>query len=523
MSLSPSLDSGVLHSVVHRAKPHVWMLIPTIVIARIAYGWRNIQLDDAMIYLRYTRNFRQGNGLVYNPGERFNGLTSPLFSYVMAGGSFVTTNWQLLMIGISTAAFVAAAIIFGTVFGRNRWESTFIATALGSCSYFYSTFGMETTMFLLMIAVTLYACRIRSDYAVVAAAVLVGTRPEGVFLAAPVVLDFLWHHRRLPRIAPTSLAAGIFALPFVVNLTYYGQLLPATSGAKIGQGQSGFWGADDAFLRMDYLRTAFFAGSKTTVFLLVALALTGAVTCRRDHVARVSAAFALSLFYFYWMLNLPNYGWYYAPFVALTVVFACKGLWHLATIAIDHLRLETRGQRVLILALPAAAAIFIGTNVVTLAGWGHHSAYEAVGVWLRENTPPDSSVGTLEIGNIGWYSERPVVDVLGLVNEENADFIAEQDVYGWLTVYQPDVIVRLVPVTPWESGIAVLEDAGAYEVDESFPFRSEPLQQRGDISGPYAANNRFPFGLQLLRKTGAVSDAEIATIMNDVRTANGFD
>ena len=88
-------------------------------------------------------------------------------------------------------------------------------------------------MFLLMIAVTLYACRLRTDYALVAAAVLVGTRPEGVFLAAPVVLDFLWHNRRLPRLRPTALAAAIFALPFAVNVVYYGSLLPATSNAKI--------------------------------------------------------------------------------------------------------------------------------------------------------------------------------------------------------------------------------------------------------------------------------------------------
>ena len=36
------------------------------------HSWqvREYQLDDALIYLRYIRNFIEGNGLVYNKGEQ---------------------------------------------------------------------------------------------------------------------------------------------------------------------------------------------------------------------------------------------------------------------------------------------------------------------------------------------------------------------------------------------------------------------------------------------------------------------
>lgn len=474
------------------------MLLPTLVVGRIAYSWRNIQLDDAMIYLRYTRNFREGKGLVFNPGERFNGLTSPLFAYMMAAGSFVVTYWQLLMIALATVLFLAAVIVFGLTFGSNRWESAFISVALASCTYFYATFGMETPMFLLMIALTLYASRMRSDYVLVAAALLVGTRPEGVFLAVPAVFEFLRHHRRLPRRTPVVLALLIGATPLVVNLVYYGELLPATSGAKLGQGDSGYWGSDNAFLKVDYLRAVFFSGSKAAVFLLVVLALAGVIAFGRDHVVRIACVFAASLGYFYWAFNLPNYHWYYAPFIALAVVFASNAVWRLGTPAFAAVR--KRNWRMVALVPLVAISVFVCDRYLTLDAMGHHPAYEATGVWIRENTTPEMTVASVEIGNLAWYSERPYVDVLGLTNSKNAEFIADRDLYGWLSVYQPDVVVRNDPPSFWDVGIVVLEEAGAYAADPEFPYP----------------------GLSVVRKTGDLTDAEIVALINEVRGERGL-
>ena len=55
-------------------------LAPILLASYFGYLWREYQLDDALIYLRYIKNFQEGHGLVYNPGERFNGLTSPFFT-----------------------------------------------------------------------------------------------------------------------------------------------------------------------------------------------------------------------------------------------------------------------------------------------------------------------------------------------------------------------------------------------------------------------------------------------------------
>jgi hypothetical protein len=46
--------------------------------------------------------------------------------------------------------------------------------------------------------------------------------------------------------------------------------------------------------------------------------------------------------------------------------------------------------------------------------------YHQVGEWLRENTAPGDLVGALEVGIVGYYAQRPVVDFAGLLQPEVA-------------------------------------------------------------------------------------------------------
>ncbi|MCE7959156.1 MAG: hypothetical protein DYH06_14645, partial [Acidobacteria bacterium ACB2] len=41
-------------------------------------------LDDAMVSMRYARNLARGEGLVFNPGERVEGFSNPLWVGAMA-------------------------------------------------------------------------------------------------------------------------------------------------------------------------------------------------------------------------------------------------------------------------------------------------------------------------------------------------------------------------------------------------------------------------------------------------------
>ena len=54
-------------------------------LAFLAYGARRFLLDDAFISFRYARNLLEGNGLVWNPGERVEGYSNFLWVLELAG------------------------------------------------------------------------------------------------------------------------------------------------------------------------------------------------------------------------------------------------------------------------------------------------------------------------------------------------------------------------------------------------------------------------------------------------------
>jgi hypothetical protein len=73
--------------------------------------------------------------------------------------------------------------------------------------------------------------------------------------------------------------------------------------------------------------------------------------------------------------------------------------------------------------------------------------YEKAGRWLRDHTPASAVVGVTEVGIVGYYAERPMVDFLGLLEPEVAAALARGDLYWALLRYQPDYLA-LTAVSP---------------------------------------------------------------------------
>ncbi|MBD3371304.1 MAG: hypothetical protein GF403_01155 [Candidatus Coatesbacteria bacterium] len=73
------------------SKPrHRWVLYAALAAALILalvyaelFMWNSV--DDTYIFLRYADNWLSGHGPVYNPGERVEGYTSPLWLLLLTG------------------------------------------------------------------------------------------------------------------------------------------------------------------------------------------------------------------------------------------------------------------------------------------------------------------------------------------------------------------------------------------------------------------------------------------------------
>jgi hypothetical protein len=454
--------------------------------AWFSYKNLNYQVDDALIYLRYIRNLFDGYGLTYNAGERFNGLTSPLYSYLLIAANSITHSLQYTTIFLSFVFFCGAAIYGSVLVSDNRIEQALCGLFVVLFNYFYSTFGMETALFLFLTALGLYFYKNNHLFlAGITIALLILTRTEGVFLGTVIFIHYTFTQRRILHVKYLAVPAMIMLANFLFNYFYYGSPLPATGTAKIGQGKSGYWGDGYPFLNVEFLKNFYFGGSYRQFLLLIPATVFGIIARRRLSETYLIVSYLIILGGFYVFLRIPGYHWYYAPFLYFLMLFSAVGAWQV----ISRLVVMSGRQWMYWFALVPAGfmvILFLGYNFM-LSSVGHNSSasYRNIGNWLDSHTPARSAVATVEIGTIGWYSHRHIIDILGLVNPYNADFVARKNLYLWLTRYSPDYILIHDPPWVFEQSASCLRQSGAYVPVPDFNFPGYTLFEKSP--GAHAA------------------------------------
>ncbi len=424
----------------------VWFaarLIPNLVL--------RLQFEDQLIVLRYARNLAEGNGLVYNAGERVMGFTTPLFTvlssvFVVAGGDQAAA-WQngfglLCMLG--TAA-LAARLLVRLGAGPAAPLAVALVTFNPAVAYNYLYVGMEIHLFalLFLLALDLHLSG-RGTAAAVTSALLFLTRPEGALLAAMLIAHG-WLRERKPPVRQ-AVAALAVALPWLLfALAYYGGFLPRTLGAKEGESIASAWRYLD-LVREAYAEAGssvlaaygpFLAHSIAGSLLLVGLLFAGAtVMLRRRADLWPLIAFPLGALLGYAAIgSLPGYTWHYytlnilgAVLLALGVHASLVGAGRLCRRVMDRLPAAIRiASPRHPLAAPLLAALpILAITLPVLLNTSRQIAYrveptarqqrlEDIGRWLAERYDPSTSVLVREIGHIGWVSGLRIVDRGGLV------------------------------------------------------------------------------------------------------------
>jgi hypothetical protein len=88
--------------------------------------------------------------------------------------------------------------------------------------------------------------------------------------------------------------------------------------------------------------------------------------------------------------------------------------------------------------------------------------YRAIGEWLNENIPEEANIGALEIGIIGYFSNRPMVDFAGLIQPEVAAQMQFDSTYDdtavWATLtYEPEYLVLIDGTHPKLEAIVIAD------------------------------------------------------------------
>jgi hypothetical protein len=284
-------------------------------------------------------------------------------------------------------------------------------------------------------------------------------------------------------------AAGLYALvmlPVVAWLTWqFGSPLPATLGAKVAQselGVTGFYAHTTYLQGLGILAHARFLQSPLYLLFLPVVGVGLLAMWRGPRWVRLLVAWGAAHLAGYTLLGVTPYYWYYAPLVPALVALAALGVvgstrW--LQRRLDRLggskvaaggrwiaRSAVRGVLWVLGGLWAAGLLAAllwsdGAMVRALDGpvpspedpvskvlpEAKAGPYREVGLWLREHTPAGATVGVTEVGIMGYYAGRPMVDFLGILEPDVAAALARDDLYWALPRYQPDYLA-LTGVTP---------------------------------------------------------------------------
>jgi hypothetical protein len=392
-------------------------------------------LDDFYITFRYAQNFAQGDGLVFNPGERVFGTTAPGYALGLGLlGKMTGVAIPRLGNALTGLALLAVATLL-LLESRRRWPEAVVGgTLLMTSGFVWLHGGAELPVSLALLVAAARWGRERPILAGVLATAAVACRPDAG-LAVGILGLLLWREEgRLPQRFGWTAAAGI-ALGLGAAYLWFGQPLPATLAAKRFQSEwapnifSSGW---DFWIRgLSTLRPWGFGGGLT----IPAAALLGCIPMvrRGGRGMRLLGLYGAALAVAYPLLAVPFYSWY-AEGTVIALLYGvsffigamARRVWRFfqpgPLDGVAGARWVTAGVAVLLawwLLLPVARfhLAYLGAP----KEGGRFGFYRQVGEWIRDHSEPGEAVSYVEVGVIAFYGQRPIRDLVGLVTPENLE------------------------------------------------------------------------------------------------------
>jgi arabinofuranosyltransferase len=231
-----------------------WRLVQTFLIAAFTYVFlANAWLgDDAYITFRVVWNFLHGYGLVFNPGERVQAYTHPLWMFVISAAHAVTREFFFTALVISYG-FALAAVLVLLRRAQSIAGAVLIFLWLISSKAFidYTSSGLENPLSYLLLALFYVRfCEVTEDpvsepamrrFGWLAGLAFVNRMDSLVLYALPLAwLAWRGWRRNDERARPLLVAFGLPVMAWLVFATvYYGFPLPNTYYAKVATGIPG--------------------------------------------------------------------------------------------------------------------------------------------------------------------------------------------------------------------------------------------------------------------------------------------
>lgn len=403
-----------------------------VVIQGPIYGWKPV--DDAYISFRYAANLVQGHGFVFNPGERVEGYTNFLWTFLIAlcgrlGFDIVKAGMCLGVIFACTAIPLTWLLSKRVALERG-WPLwlTWIPPLLLACYPGWSHWafsGMESPLLACLVMLfLLFGCESAAGSRNLLPAALFGiagalTRWEFVILWPVIVTAHLFDGSlRLPR---RLMRAGILALILAIGfgayfgwrISYYGDLMPNTYYAKLG----------GSFLQR-IPRGLVYTGELAICWWLPVGLVLWMINCRKRYSNVLTASIFAYMVYVTWTGG-DHFAWlrFYLPVLPIAAIMAAEIVRFIASF-----HEQSGSPRLFRFAVVVALiTVFVGTSmrIDYISAQKHHgwvSWWQEVGQWSKDAFPQSYRFAVIPAGIIPYLSGHPIHDLMGLTDREVAHY-----------------------------------------------------------------------------------------------------
>jgi arabinofuranosyltransferase len=387
--------------------------------------------DDAFISFRYAHNLAEGHGPVFNPMQRVEGYTTPLWVFLLGGlaalGLPIAETATVLCV-IAAGLTVALLPRFSASLGLRLYGLDALLLALNTSYAIWAGSAMEMVPFGLLLILSTWALLGKRPPLLTGLlfASLTLLRPEGALFGGLALMLGLVDAVRGKEGAWSRLVwLGVgFGLPVVAHLAwrlvYYGYPLPNTFYAKVGFNLDQ-WGRGLGYLAEAAVRYVLALTIPTLLGLLQPFG--------RKWTFLVSG---LGLYLLY--LSLVGGDWMVSfrlvvpvlPFVAVLAAHGLVGAWRRLQPRLGPRWAQIAAVAGLLLVLPTSAYTSFTTDPEQ--PWVRDA--KPIADWLNDHCPAGKKLAVFAAGALPYYApDFEIVDMFGL-NEVEIAHMAQPQMGG---------------------------------------------------------------------------------------------
>lgn len=397
-------------------------------------------LDDAWIHQTYARNIVQLGEWSYLPGKTSGGSTSPLWTMLLALGNVLNLDekaWAYFLgiLGLFLMAYFGSQWFQKRCPNRASWHWLIVVVLILEWHLSWAAVsGMETLAVSLLILIVFMQLEIEANEVLLGALVGIGLwlRPGALTLILPIAIAGLGRYERDVRkwfrgMASVGLGLSLLIAPYLLlNSLVAGSIWPNTFYAK----QEEYAILREAPLILRYFQQLVQPSIGVVIVLVPGVLLASFADVTKKLFIRIAPLMWVAGYLGTYALRLPvtyQHGRYAIPVIPILIVIGIDGLLSWTDFETANIARRIVSRAWLLLSL----AILVSFWVIGASAYAKDVAIIETEMvrpakWIAENTDGDALIAAHDIGALGYFGQRDILDLAGLVSPEVIPFIRDE-------------------------------------------------------------------------------------------------